>query len=268
MKLPTSKRLQIIVEMLEKDGFVNSHELTSVFGVSMETIRKDLLFLEEKGVATKEYGGASLNVSGQERSIEYRYIKEDAKKEIARFVACLMQKHHSLILDSGTTCLACVEYLNLLPSLDIFTNSVSAYSLLNGNTHNVFLTGGKKRQKNDALVGAWAESFLDNVHVDVCILGTAGIMDAQGPTSHSYQEISLKKKMMESADYVYVICDSSKFHEKGLHTICSWDQVDAIITDHAISPRLLDAYKDTVKILVAGEDEDYGKENCEGITLL
>ena len=205
IKLPTSKRLQKIVEILEKDGYVSSQELKTMFNVSMETIRKDLIFLEEKGVATKEYGGASLNVSGQEKSIEYRYGKEDTKKQIARLVTDIMKTHHSLILDSGTTCLACVEYLNLLPRLDIFTNSVSAYSLLNGDVHNVFLMGGKKRQKNNALVGSWAETFLDSVHVDVCLLGTAGILASSGPTSHSYQEISLKKKMMEKADYVYVM---------------------------------------------------------------
>ena len=101
----TSKRLQRIVDIQEKDGFVNSHELTNMFSVSRETMRKDLLFLEEKGIATAEYGGAILNVSGQERSIKYRYVKEGAKKKIARFVANLMQVHHSLILDSGTTCL-------------------------------------------------------------------------------------------------------------------------------------------------------------------
>lgn len=262
MKLPTSKRHQKIIEILEKHGYVSSQELKRMFEVSMETIRKDLIFLEEKGVATKEYGGASLNVSGQEKSIEYRFVKEDAKKQIARLAVDIMKSHHSLILDSGTTCLACVEYLNVLSKLDVFTNSVSAYSLLNGDVHNVFLMGGKKRQKNDALVGSWAETFLNSIHVDVCFLGTAGVFGSSGPTSHSYQEMSLKKKMIEKADYVYVLCDSSKFNEPAIHTICSWNDIDGIITDSAISPRILDAYKNRVNILVAGEEKDCGKENC------
>lgn len=261
MKLPTTQRLQKIVDLLEKNGFVKAIDLSEMFSVSMETIRKDLIYLEEKGVATKEYGGASLCVTGIERNLEYRMVKEDLKKEIGRCVCDIIKEYHSMILDTGSTCLAACEYLNLLPSMDIFTNSISNYNVLNGNTHNVYLTGGLKRQKNNALVGSWAESFISSIHVDVCILGTAGLLDSNGPTSHSYRELSLKQKMIHQADFVYVLCDSSKFYEKGLHTICDWSEIDGIITDHAVSPKILDKYKKDVSIIVAGENM-YGKENC------
>lgn len=256
MKIPTSKRIQEIVELLEKDGFVKAKDLSAKYSVSMETIRKDLTFLEEKGVATKEYGGASICVNGIERSIEFRKHKEDEKKEIGRYVSKLLKDHHSLILDSGSTCNACCTYINLLGSKDIFTNSLDAIALLYGDIHNVFILPGKKREKNQAVVGNFAETFLDKINVDVCILGTSGLLNASGPTSHSYQEISLKQKMIERSDLVFVLADSSKFNEKGLHTICSWDQIDGIITDHLILPAVYEKFNKLVPVYVAREELD------------
>ena len=67
MKLPTSKRIQEIVDLLQKEGYVKAKDLSEKYNVSMETIRKDLMFLEEKGVAQKEYGGASISQLGVDR---------------------------------------------------------------------------------------------------------------------------------------------------------------------------------------------------------
>ena len=78
----------------------------------------------------------------------------------------------------------------------------------------MFLTPGKKREKNQSIVGHWSEEYLDKVQVDVCVLGTSGLLNSDGPTCHSYQELGVKKKMIEKSDYVFVVADSSKFQEK------------------------------------------------------
>ena len=61
----------------------------------------------------------------------------------------------------------------------------------------MFLTPGKKREKNQSIVGHWSEEYLDKVQVDVCVLGTSGLLNSDGPTCHSYQELGVKKKMIE-----------------------------------------------------------------------
>lgn len=254
MKISTSKRIQEIVDTLEKEGFVKASELSKKYAVSMETIRKDLVFLEEKGVAKKEYGGASLAMAGVEKSLEFRKQREDEKKEIARYAVSLLMEHHSIILDSGSTCQSCCQYINLIPSKDIFTNSVSAFELLNGYLHNVFLTPGKKRQKNNSIIGNWAEEYLEKIQVDICLLGTSGLLGSNGPTCHSYQEITTKKKMIEKSDLIFVLADSSKFYEKGLHTVVSWDEIDGIITDHLISPQIFNQINKKVPVYVAREE--------------
>lgn len=256
MKLSSSRRLQKTVDFLEENNYVKAKEMSERFEVSMETIRKDLIYLEEKGIVKKEYGGASLALTGIEKNMEFRKYHEDDKSEIARLAAQMLREYHSMILDSGSTCLTCVKYINLLPSMDIVTNSVDAFRQLNGNQHNVFLTPGKKREKNHALTGNWTEKYLKSVHVDVCLLGTSGLLSGSGPTSHSYQELSAKQIMIEQSDLVFVLADSSKFLEKGLHTVAEWEMIDGIITDHNLSPGLYSKFCKKVPIYVAREEEN------------
>ena len=256
MRISTNKRIQEIVDLLQKNGYVASNELAEKYNVSMETIRKDLMYLEEKGIVKKEYGGASLIALEQEASLDFRQDRADQKNQIARCVAKMIMENHSIILDSGSTCIACCKYMNLLPKKDIITNSLDAFMQLNGDTHNVFFTGGKKREKNHAVIGNWTEAYLNSIQVDVCILGTAGLLNANGPTSHSYSELSTKKAMIEHSDLVYVVADSKKFNQKGFHTVVTWDKVDGIITDSQISPNMYQKFNKIVPVIVAGEENE------------
>ena len=107
-------------------------------------------FYEE--AVKKEYGGATLATLGTEKNIEFREKqKYDEKKEIARCISSILMAHNSMIIDSGSTCQSCCSYINLMPSKDIFTVSIGAFEQLDGNLHNVFLTPGKKREKNQRL---------------------------------------------------------------------------------------------------------------------
>ncbi len=259
MKVLTSRRIQEIVDLLQKEGFVSAKDLSKQFNVSMETIRKDLIFLEEKGIAKKEFGGASLSLLGVEKNLEFRKNHEDQKRQIAKYASELLRSHHSMIIDGGSTTLACVQYINLLPSMDIFTNSLSVCKLLNANLHNVFLLPGKKREKNDTLIGNWTERYLKTIHVDLCLLGTSGLLDCNGPTAHSYQELSVKQAMMAQSDLVYILTDSSKFQEKGLHTYASWDAIDAVITDSYLPSNTYSQICKKVEVYVT-EKESYEKD--------
>ena len=157
--------------------------------------------------------------------------------------------HNSMIIDSG-----CCSYINLMPSKDIFTVSIGAFEQLDGNLHNVFLTPGQKREKNQSIVGHWSEEYLDKVQVDVCVLGTSGLLNSDGPTCHSYQELGVKKKMIEKSDYVFVVADSSKFQEKGLYTVCSWEEIDGIITDHRISTKVYEDLSQKVSVYIGKKE--------------
>ncbi|MDO4942318.1 MAG: DeoR/GlpR family DNA-binding transcription regulator [Lachnospiraceae bacterium] len=255
MKLSNSRRLQSIADLLQEKGFVKARELSALYEVSMETIRKDLMYLEEKGVAKKEYGGASLSLMGVEKGLEFRKIHDEGKQEIARCAAELLKEYHSLILDSGSTCQACVPYINLISSMNIVTNSLDACKQLNGNQHQVFLLPGRKREKNGSVIGNWTEKYLKSIHVDICLMGTSGLLECEGTTAHSYEELSTKQYMIRQSDMVFVLADSSKFQEKGIHTVEGWNMIDGIITDRRISQKVYTKYSKKVPIYIAGEDK-------------
>ena len=82
MAITATKRLQEIVDLLDQKGYVKAKELSQKYQVSMETIRKDLTFLEEKGVVKKEYGGATLATLGTEKNIEFREKQKYDEKKV------------------------------------------------------------------------------------------------------------------------------------------------------------------------------------------
>lgn len=81
MAITATKRLQEIVDLLDQKGYVKAKELSQKYQVSMETIRKDLTFLEEKGVVKKEYGGATLATLGAEKISNLEKNKNMMKKK-------------------------------------------------------------------------------------------------------------------------------------------------------------------------------------------
>jgi DeoR/GlpR family transcriptional regulator of sugar metabolism len=261
MKIPTFERRNKITNLLIKKGYVQAAELASEFQVSMETIRKDLQYLEESGIAYKKYGGAKLSLLDVEQKLEVRMENMDKKQQIAKVVLSLMDESKVIFLDAGTTCLEVARALKAYKNLDIVTNSLLVCESLDASKHNVFLTGGRKRDKNMSLIGNWCVQAIKSVHADICFLGTSGIMDRKGPTTHSYKELEAKQAMIENSDRVYVLADHDKFSESGFHTICDWDKIDGIITDSSLSTKIYTKYAKLVPIIVAQEDED-NEKNC------
>ena len=103
----TTQRRYEIYEKLKKDKTVQVNELAKVYAVSLMTIRRDLDMLENQGLATKSYGGATLNESiSTEPAFEIKEgISQSDKKEIAIFASTLIHDKDSIYLDCGTTCL-------------------------------------------------------------------------------------------------------------------------------------------------------------------
>lgn len=256
MKLPTFERRNEIMKLLLSNGFVKAQELSDLFHVSMETIRKDLYALEEDGIAQKEYGGAKLNQIEAEQSLSVRLEHLSKKKQIAHLALTFINDAKVVIMDAGTTVHELAKQMQDYRSLDVVTNSLLVWETLNADHHNVFLTGGKKRGKNLSLTGSWCTQAIQSIHADICFLGTSGILHRDGPTTHSYQELEAKKAMVAQSDRVYVLADSNKFKESGFHTLCNWAKIDGIITDDNLSSKDYERYRKKVPIYVAQEETE------------
>ncbi len=250
----SAQRQQEIAQLLQAQGAVRSAELAQRYEVTRETIRQDLVALEQLGLAQRTHGGALLRGYGLEMPLDFRSDPSHLKEKIARCACAHIQENHSIYLDAGTTALACVPFLNRAEPLDIFTPSLEAAQLLDATRHNVFVLPGKKCHKNESLLGPWTDRFLRTVHIDLALLGTSGLYGSTGPTTHSYAELNLMQVVIDQSDLTYVLAAASKFQEPGLHTYASLESIDALITDDSLAEKTRASLPPILKVLVAGID--------------
>ena len=232
----TSQRRLQISEMVRQHGSVQVTALAQRFGVSMQTVRKDLRYLAERGVMARAYGGAidSSVVGAPQAEPQYeskRTSHLDQKRRIGQRAAALVKPGATVAIDSGTTAIQLAE---ALPNIEVtvVTNDFGVLAALTpkSNIHIVML-GGELRRKNMAFYGGLTVEALDALHVDMLFLGVDGFDLERGITTHYEPEAMLNRLSVEASRLVVAITDSSKFGRVCLHRIIAVDGLDVLITD-------------------------------------
>ena len=233
----TSQRRLQISELVRQHGSVQVAALAERFGVSLQTVRKDLRYLSDRGVMARAYGGAidSSVVGGgipPEPAYEAKRTEHlDEKRRIGARAAALIKAGDTVVLDSGTTA---IELAEALPDIDVtvVTNDFGVLGAL-APKHNINLVmlGGELRRRNMAFYGGLTVEALDDLHVDKLFLGVDGFDLDRGVTTHYEPEALLNRKMVEAAVQVVCITDSSKFGKVCLHRIIPVTALDMLITD-------------------------------------
>ncbi|ESQ91044.1 DeoR family transcriptional regulator [Asticcacaulis sp. AC460] len=233
----TSERRRQITAMLKSRGSVQVVALSEQFNVSMQTIRKDLHYLEEHGIATRAYGGAIssdvVNVSAEPPIEAKRVSHIEEKERIGQLAASMIKPGDSVILDSGTTALQIARFLPDDEDITVVTNDFDVLSALAQKRKiKVVMLGGELRRKNMAFYGAQTVAALQELVFDKLFLGVDGFDVERGITTHHEPEAQLNRKMVESARQVIAVTDSSKFGKVCLHRIIDVSEVDMLITDN------------------------------------
>ena len=234
----TSQRRLQISELVRQHGSVQVVSLARRFGVSQQTVRKDLRFLAERGVMARAYGGAidssAVGATPPEPAYEAkRTVHLEEKRRIGRRAAALVKAGDTIAIDSGTTAIQLAE---ALPDIDIavVTNDFGVLSALTSKRNiRIVMLGGELRRKNMAFYGGLTVEALDALHVDKLFLGVDGFDLERGITTHYEPEAMLNRKMVEAARAVIAITDSSKFGKVCLHRIIAVSELDTLITDTA-----------------------------------
>ena len=252
-----SERHQQILRQLKEEGKINIQEFSLRTGVSAVTIRKDLKALEEMNLLFRTHGGASLiNPYTMERSIhEKALIHAEQKQQIAKAALSLVDDHDSLLIGSGTTVFELAKQLYPSKPLTVITPAAKV-TLELSNRPNVELIqlGGTVRPKSSAVVGPVAEGALAQISCNLLFMGVDGIDLDFGLSTTNFNEASLGAKMVEAAETVIVLADSSKFNIRGLAKICTLDQIHYIVTDAKISDRMVKTLQELgIKMVIAGE---------------
>lgn len=234
----TSHRRLQISELVRQHGSVQVAALAQRFGVSMQTVRKDLRYLAERGVMARAYGGAidSSVVGSNPPASEPHYeakrtVRLDEKRRIGQRAAALVKPGDTIAIDSGTTAIQLAE---ALPNIEVtvVTNDFGVLGALTPKSNiRIVMLGGELRRKNMAFYGGLTVEALDALHVDMLFLGVDGMDLERGITTHYEPEAMLNRKMVEAARMVIAITDSSKFGRICLHRIIPIGDLDKLITD-------------------------------------
>jgi DeoR/GlpR family transcriptional regulator of sugar metabolism len=250
-----NQRREKILELLREYGSAKVINLSRIFKVSEVTIRHDLEKLEKDGFVTREHGGAFLKeVESLVRSFALiNQSNMDKKAVIGKHAAGLIAEGDTIILDSGSTTTEVAKNLVGRKNLTVITNALNI-ALILGAEHDIemIMTGGEFKPPTLSLTGQKAADFPQDVHVDKLFLATAGISLRSGLTYPSLSDIVVKKAMIDVAETVYLVADSTKIGKGALASLGALSLIDFIITDSGIGKDHLQLFRDhEIEIITA-----------------
>ena len=240
------ERRQYIVGLAQKNGRVLVEELSESLGISRITIRKDLDYLQGRGVLQRTHGGALLPGNGAltDPSLQEKEGRHSHEKvRIAAAAASLVQEGQCVLLDSGTTTTAIARALKRFSRLTIITNAVNIAAELSGTDFEVLLTGGSLRKNSFSLVGPLAEDMLNEMHADILFLGVDGFDLEVGLTTPNVMESRVNRAMVKASAMVVAVCDSTKFNRRSLSKIVDAAAIHHVITDGNLPPETAEALR-------------------------
>jgi DeoR family transcriptional regulator of aga operon len=241
------ERRQHILSLIQKQGRVLVDELSDNLDLSKITIRKDLDYLESKELLIRTHGGALPVQAGalSDPTIqEKEELHHEEKVKIAKAAAAMVSEGQCIILDSGTTTTEIARSLSSLRHLTVITNALNIAVDLARSDFEIILIGGTLRRNSLSLVGPLAEDVLKEMHADIVFLGVDGFDTKVGLTTPNLLEARVNRAMVEAAEKVVAVCDSSKFNRKSLSLIVGASAIDHVITDSNLPPEEVKAIRD------------------------
>jgi DeoR family glycerol-3-phosphate regulon repressor len=221
---------------LREHGSLSVEALADRFGVTLQTVRRDVKLLADAGLLARFHGGARLPGSTTE-NIGYgqrQHLNEDAKQRIARAVAAAVPEGCSLIINIGTTTEAVAHALLHHRGLRVITNNLNVATILSDNPDcEVIVAGGVLRSRDRGIIGEPAVDFIRQFRVDIGLIGISGI-EADGTLrDYDYREVKVARTIIEQSRQVWLVADHSKFNRPAMVELGRLDLVDMLYTDSA-----------------------------------
>ncbi len=228
------QRRQKILEIAEKSGFIALSELVDRVGASESTLRRDLEYLDGIGQVRRTRGGAAY-VGDSITPFEVRRTRATEQKEdIAAAAAALVEPGETIILDGGTTTLEVAKRLVGKP-LQVVTNSLPIVNVLVSSPQTeLIVIGGFLYPKTGVNLGPIAVAALKSIHARRVFVSAGGITSA-GLFNSNALLVETERQMIESAEELIVVSDSSKLGHSALAHLCPLDVADRLVVDQGIT---------------------------------
>lgn len=256
--IPVQRR-NLILELIRQKGVATTHELSEMTGVSLPTVRRDLDRLEETGAVLRSHGGATLKTTPgtthePDSHIAAR-IAMNEKMAIGKQAAEKLRDNQSVIFDSSSTVYeAARQVVERGFALTAVTNDLRIGELLaNSPSIHLIVSGGSQRPGSHTLIGEPGSSFLQNLHVDVALMGIHAV-NGSLCCDTSLEIAYAKRYMVAAAKRVIVLADASKFGKVAFFEAFDVDNKFEFITDRPLAPSVLDSLADKgAKVTIAGK---------------
>jgi len=250
------ERREIIRAMLYEKASVSLDELVGMFpDVSEMTLRRDIDYFEETGLAAKVRGGCRSSVfvpENAERTVDVRMSQNcEAKRKIGENAAAFLETGRAIFIDSGTTMKAFAAFVPPKRYSFITTDPAIALELCKSGAAVVNMVGGKLEGDNRTVTGLQATRFLSDINIDIAFLTPSGYSEESGFTVANYNECELKRIVVEKARTVIMLMDGSKCDRSLPYTFCSMEDTDVLITESENDKLTTAALASGVRLIVA-----------------
>ena len=225
-----------LLHEVQRLGSASVEALAERFGVTLQTVRRDVKQLAEAGLVARFHGGVRVPSSTTE-NIAYRQrqrLNEAAKQRIARAVAKAVPDGCSLIINIGTTTEAIARELLQHRGLRVITNNLNVAAILSDNPQcEVIVAGGVVRARDRGIVGEVTVDFMRQFRVDIGLIGISGI-EADGTLrDFDYREVKVARAIIEQSRTVWLASDHSKFNRPAMVELARLGELDMLFTDAA-----------------------------------
>lgn len=235
--LAAEERRNRLLELIRQQGFASLNDLVGRLQVSESTVRRDLDYLEETGVAQRTHGGVfytgpspKLAHFDQRQSLHW-----EKKRRIAVEASRLIDDNDTILLDGGSTTYELAQLLVGRP-LQVVTNSLPVANLFTASDRaDLVLIGGYVHSKSGVSLGPYANTMLDSLNVRRAVLSVAGVNE-RGYYNSNLLLVETERAMIAAADEVIVVADSTKFGHASLALMGALSEADILVTDSDIAP--------------------------------
>lgn len=240
------KRRSEIVKIVREKKQMSCVELSKTFGVTEETIRKDLQELSEKGELLRTFGGAMVREYGTERSLDQRIIQNlEQKKRIAQKAVSTLKSGDLVAMDAGSTVTMMAKAIPDHLKITVLTNSLEICNILSEKENvTVICTGGKLHKKSMSLQGMLTESTINSLNAEKAFISCAAFDIKLGVMDSNEEAARTKQSMIRNAREVYLLMDSSKIGCIAYITTCPASSITKVVTDNAAAAEVVKRIED------------------------
>jgi DeoR family glycerol-3-phosphate regulon repressor len=228
-----------LLDAVRADGVATVEALADRFGVTLQTVRRDVKLLAEAGLLARFHGGVRLPSSTTE-NIAHRQreaLNAEAKKRIARAVAARVPNGCSILINLGTTTEAVARELLRHKGLRVITNNLNVATILaDSDECEVIVAGGVVRHRDRGIVGEATVDFIRQFRVDIGLIGISGIEADGSLRDFDYREVKVSRAIIEQSREVWLTADHSKFNRPAMVELARVDQIDLLFTDQPPPP--------------------------------